>query len=41
MIVPDNDPDHRGTVYDEEEQGELFAASPIGDDKSRNPACSL
>jgi hypothetical protein len=24
VIVPDNDPGHRGSVYDDEEQGELF-----------------
>jgi hypothetical protein len=26
VIVPDNDSDHRGSVYDNEEQGELFTA---------------
>jgi hypothetical protein len=26
VIVPDNDPDHRGSVYEDEEQGELFTA---------------
>jgi hypothetical protein len=26
VIVPDNDFDHRGTVYEGEEQGELFTA---------------
>jgi hypothetical protein len=26
VIVPDNDSDHRGSVYEDEEQGELFTA---------------
>jgi hypothetical protein len=26
VIVPDNDADHGGSVYDNEEQGELFTA---------------